>query len=77
MFDIWNVSENLAHNWLGGFNWASFKIQNRAYFRKAGHAHGMSEIGIIIESLGQFEDVTPPRQYANTKFLESKNTKKL
>ena len=40
-------------------------MQNRAYFKKAGHAHGMSEIGIIIESLGQFQDVTtplPPRQ---------------
>ena len=40
-------------------HWREMGLNNRTYFRQAGHACGMNEKGYTLVNLGQLEDEAP------------------
>ena len=40
-------------------HWRKMGLNNRTYFRQAGHACGVNEKGYILVNLGQLEDEAP------------------
>ena len=49
----------------------------RAYFRKAGHACGMTKIENILITLGQFDDKTPLNRMQIKSFWSKKKLKEI
>ena len=50
------------------------RIAVKSYFRKAGHAYGMTKKKEFLVNLGQFEDGFPLKKHGNLKFWECENT---